>query len=609
MNEANQSATTTDVGSRADPQIARIVSPSLLVPIVLLALSISAAVGGIVYNSATRSLTSESTVRAQTLASALARTVERYAWVPFLLANDQHVSAVLVHPDSLDSQHALDERLADVATEVHAEVLYLLDGKGITVASSNWDQPDRFIGKSFAYRPYFQDAIQGAPGQYIALGTTSHRLGYYLSYPVIVAGRIEGVVVAKLGMEMLEQDWGGIPEIVLISDENGVVVMTNRPEWRYRTIRPLSQEDKNAIQKAQRYLSQPLDLLPMTVDGDHAIVHSGPDRGSYSVATASLAASNSQVHVLVTVGPVWQRALNVAIMTQALLAFLLATWVIFRSRKIKEHWLRALLQRKIEERTQDLLKTNQRLKETQDELIQAAKMAALGQMSASIAHELSQPVAAIRSYSENAQTLAQRGRWDEVCGNLREIVGLTERMGRMSQNLKNFAYRSRGGNDFERVPLEPAVEQCLTLVESYARTIGAALTFDIPKDLAVLAEEVKLEQVLLNLVRNALDAVADAPRRSVHIHAERKDNGVQLSIGDSGPGIPDAIRPHLFESFFTTKPSSHGLGLGLSISRQIVQSLGGRIEAHSPQAEEQSAGQTGEETGGALFVIWLPEAP
>ena len=248
-----------------------------------------------------------------------------------------------------------------------------------------------------------------------------------------------------------------------------------------------------------------------------------------------------------------------------------------------------LLQTEVDERR----RTEDRLRATQNELVQAGKLAALGQMSAAIAHEINQPLAALRTYMASTKIFAQRGDGKQIVKNLDLIDGLAERMASIAGHLKGFARKSEPGRP-EPVSVGRAVEGALFLIESQIKAAGVRLTRDVQPDVWVSGYAVQLEQVLVNLIRNALDAVSDTKRGAIEIAVRADDNTVRIAIADNGPGIPPELIARIFDPFVTTKPVGKGLGLGLSITYGIVQDFRGRIHASNrPQ-------------GGAEIVIELP---
>jgi two-component system C4-dicarboxylate transport sensor histidine kinase DctB len=273
------------------------------------------------------------------------------------------------------------------------------------------------------------------------------------------------------------------------------------------------------------------------------------------------------------------------------------------------------LQKEVAERT----RAEQELRAAHDELIQASKLAALGQMAAGITHELNQPLAALRSFSDNTRVLLERGDQASARENLEAIAALTERMGKITNQLKLFVGRARPRS--ARAPIVRALRNVVALLQK--RLQGVQLEFvlvdadpgvaddadpaasgvrtplnlaDDHPELIAHCDDLRLEQVLINLLGNALDATAgmDPPRITVEIEAAPEN--LSIAVADNGPGIPDDVLPRLFEPFFTTKEMGQGLGLGLAISSSIARDCGGSLIARNAPH------------GGALFVLTLRRA-
>jgi two-component system C4-dicarboxylate transport sensor histidine kinase DctB len=247
------------------------------------------------------------------------------------------------------------------------------------------------------------------------------------------------------------------------------------------------------------------------------------------------------------------------------------------------------LERQVDERTRELRSTNDELKrqiaqrlQAEDELIQAGKLAVLGQMSAGISHEINQPLTALRALSRNTLLLLEGGRTKAVADNLKSVDDMVERMGRITSQLKSFARKTRTAAD--PVDLAAAVRNVLVLLEHRLHAEQVEVLVEVPEGTQVQGDINRLEQVLVNLATNALDAMADSPRRQLAISAEARDGRVRVRVEDSGPGIDPAHLKRLFEPFFTTKPAGQGLGLGLVISSKIVNELGGSLRAQPGEA-------------------------
>jgi two-component system C4-dicarboxylate transport sensor histidine kinase DctB len=245
-----------------------------------------------------------------------------------------------------------------------------------------------------------------------------------------------------------------------------------------------------------------------------------------------------------------------------------------------------------------LQETEHLLRSTQNELVQAGKLTMLGQMAAGVTHELNQPLTAIRAFADNARTFLERDQQQRVEQNLSHISAAAERMGAIIGQLKGFARKSDAALD--TVDLAQSIRASALLLESDFQKAGASLQFDMPQTVQVSGDAVRIEQVLINLMRNALDAVKSSEVKTVVVSLEQDGTDALVRVADSGPGIADDVAQRLFEPFFSTKGSGEGLGLGLAISSSIVQALNGRLTA----ANRQTDGAV----PGAEFSLWLPLA-
>ncbi|MDB5867708.1 MAG: sensor histidine kinase, partial [Polaromonas sp.] len=233
------------------------------------------------------------------------------------------------------------------------------------------------------------------------------------------------------------------------------------------------------------------------------------------------------------------------------------------------------------------------LRATLEDLVHTARMAVLGQMSASITHELNQPLAALRTLSGNAVVFLERGQREEAASNLRIIGQLTDRMGKITSQLKKFARKSPA--DLRPVNVPSVVSDALFLLSQSMRLSAIRIEQQYaPQDLTVMCDANLLEQVLLNLLANAFDAVIDMDNARVLLRGEITRGAARIEVHDNGPGIADQVVPHLFEPFYSTKEQGRGLGLGLAISADIVRKLGGTLTPGRSAL-----------LGGALFTIQL----
>ncbi len=515
--------------------------------------------------------------------------LERHAAVPLALAQDAEVTALLNDPTPARVDR-MNRKLEGIATALGASALYIMDAAGLTLTASNWNGPASFVGQNFAYRPYFRMAIDRGEGHHFALGTTSFVPGYYTAQRVVAENRTQGAVVLKVGFERLERAWAPSQEKLLVTDRDGMVFVTNVEDWRYHA---LPRRLPIALPIVPDGTSEGLDVLPWAFGGasDRIAIDEGGVPRRYLLSSVAVPGGDWTLHSLTGLEPVSVRAQIAGLLAAAAMALTaVAAYALalrraaLAERLTLQEEARAELERRVAEATAEL-------RETENELTQAAKLAALGQMSAGIAHEINQPLAAMRSFADNAVVLLDRGRIELVRANLGEIAELTDRMAAITRQLKGFARRASGR--LGPVSANAAVAQALALLETRLRRDDVTVDTDLPETTVwVTGEDVRLQQVLVNLIGNAADAMRGCPVRRLRIALAAMDGETLLRVADSGTGIREADLPRLFVPFFTTKEAGDGLGLGLSISHGIVEDFGGSLTAAN-------------ETSGAVFTLRL----
>ncbi|PWV61598.1 ATP-binding protein [Plasticicumulans acidivorans] len=558
--------------------------------------------------------------------------LDTYHILPRLLAQEPLVRQLLAAVPTPAQRSAVNAFLADFNQAAGASETYVLDTAGETLAASNAEADVSFVGRNFGFRPYFQLAMAGRAGLYFAHGITSNRAGFYFSFPVREHERVLGVAVVKIGQERLEAAWSQSTSPIVVTDAAGVVFITNRSDFRYHTLRPLDAGARQALQRSRQYGDAPLRPLPVVAerveDGAHTLTlqevdgADGPGKPvRYLLETSQVPSTEWIVHTLLPMDPVAARVGVAVLLSGSVAAIALMLGLLLRQRRqrLRERLAyqarvaqalrkaRDQLEARVSERTRDLTAANARLsreirsRETaehalvkaQDDLIQASKLAALGQLAAGMVHELNQPLAAIRAYAANAVTFLERERPAQARDNLGLIGELTERMATLTAELKTFARRTSD----ETAEIDPrvAVSRALALLEPRLHKDGIELALDLPEQaLTVRANLIRLEQVLVNLIKNAADALHGHPAPRIELGLSRAAARVRLSVRDNGPGIEPEAASQLFDPFYTTKPVGEGLGLGLSISYGIVHNLGGSLHADNHA------------DGGALFIVELP---
>ncbi|QEZ45444.1 sensor histidine kinase [Cupriavidus oxalaticus] len=595
--------------------------------------------------------------RADRYAATLESTLDRYEFLPALVSLHPFVRGLLDSPHDPARVAAANQYLAEVNRRAHASATYVIAANGIALAASNHGQPGSFVGTDYRFRPYFQIAAGGKMGRFYAIGITSDEPGYYLAQPVESNGKVIGVTVVKLNLEWFQRAGSGA-EPLMVSDDHGVIFLSSVPAWQYRTLLPLPPALQAEMESTRQYHGRavtPLPLEPLdspvtrwlaqTTLGANARLVRVRDEARAARTTftpdATLRADRYlelgrtvgpaewTMQVMAPLEPVLANARNATVaaaLAYACICLLLVNWRQRRQRARDMQYSRRLLEaaydeleRRVKARTADLMAINEELEEqvaertraeselraAQDELVQASKLAALGQMAAGITHELNQPLAALRTFSDNTRVLLERGQLAAAEGNLTAIADLTERMGKITSQLKLFAGKARPVR--RPVVVRTALDHVLALLAPRLGAVTVSVAgLDEQPGLSVRADELKLEQVLLNLIGNALDAIASAApaqgRIDIEVQADTVDSGtdsgtVTLAVRDNGTGIAPEALPRLFEPFFTTKETGQGLGLGLAISSSIVREFGGQLSV---------ANMPG---GGAQFTLVLARAP
>ena len=578
-----------------------------------------------------RALRETTTHRMDIYSASLQAEMNRFEYLPHVVALNDQVVRLLRNPTDLSVRNEVNVYLQTVNARAGASAVYVMDTQGLTLAASNWSQPASFVNMNFAYRPYFQDAAKGVPGRFYGIGTVSREPGYYFAQAVAAGDKLLGVVAVKLSLEKLDRSWGHEGERIAVADGNGVIFLSSEPSWKYRTLKSLSPETMGKLQATRQYSEAGL-LSPLGIKQYRRL-----DDGSNIVEVAAeptQAQRNGEavqflVHESRVLGTDWRLLIlselsaartsaTISAALAALTCLLLALLTVYfqqRRRNIAQTIAaRAALERvndeleqNVAQRTEALSDANHNLQaeiaervRAEDalraalhDLVHTAKMAALGQMSAGITHELNQPLAALRTLSSNAIVFMKRGDLNLAEENLDMIARVTGHMGKITSQLKKFARKAP--MELRPVAVLAVVADALFLLSQSENRSGVQIDQRIrPLELQALCDGNRLEQVLLNLLANAFDAVQDAAAPVVLLEASREGDWVIIAIHDNGPGIRKDALPHMFEPFYSTKPQGIGLGLGLAISADIVRDLGGIIQV-----------STSAELGGALLTVQL----
>ncbi len=570
-------------------------------------------VGGVSYTQVVRAVKQEAEQKIKDVASRLEIQLDKYRTLPRVLVLHPAISELLANPEN-ENVRRVNRLLTTYNQSLSSDAVYLMSRDGVTLASSNWQQSDSFIGSNYGFRPYFQQAANGEEGSYFALGTVSRKRGYYFSFPVRSDSEITGVLVVKVALSVIEEYNAEANAPFMVTDNHGAVFYSSHPEWNYTALVALPDAVKAEIIHQQQYGTGTLlkltnkTALPDVLTAESLTLEYQGKPRTYLIAEKTLPQVGWHLIVLTPIIQVY--VLVTGILFGALVLFILVALLsmIWRRNNIAQRQLAAVneqLEHRVEQRTAQLQETNttlmetidiqreteQRLKETQNELIQAGKLALLGEMSASINHELNQPLTAMLTYSETLKLMIKRGKTEGIGETTDEIISLIQKMATMVAQYKLFARKSAG--KIGPVLVADTLSASLSILETKISKMAAHIHIE-PYDntLLVLAEAVPLEQVLVNLLNNALQAQEATAHPRVDITVTIEEANAVITVKDSGPGFSDEQLQKVFEPFYTTK--GKGLGLGLTISQRIMASFSGTIAAaNHPQ-------------GGAVFTLTLP---
>lgn len=508
--------------------------------------------------------------------------LQRNSVVPLLLGRDPALMGALADGNYTHTSR----RLISAQEEIGAASILLLDADGRTVGATDRN----LIGSTHRSAPYFVEAQRASETVFAVSERESGGYEFSFSRAVRQGGRFLGVVVVEVDLMKFERSWAGFSDAVAVTDSEGRIILATEPRWRGRTMNEaLEVQDapsavRRALQATADWAQEPPDAY---LSGEGVLRSEAriPFRGWNLVSFTTYDSVRERVNgvlALVIMG----FAILLAVAFYLLSRRAWSQSVLFQRESAELRQLNARLQREIAARE----KVQKDLAVAEQTLAQSSKLAALGEMSAAVSHELNQPLAAMKTYLAGARLLLQRRRPEEALVSFQRIDDLIGRMGTITRQLKSYARKE--GTDFEPVDMRDCVASALEMMEPQLKSRRLRITRTLPREpVMVMADRVRLEQVIVNLVRNAIDATegADDPRIDLILSAGET---ATLTVRDNGHGIDTP--ENLFEPFYTTKQPGEGVGLGLAISSGIVGELGGRLTA-------QNAPE-----GGAVFEVRLP---
>jgi two-component system C4-dicarboxylate transport sensor histidine kinase DctB len=508
--------------------------------------------------------------------------LQRNSVVPLLLSQDAALIEALISRNYATSS----QRLIAFRDEIGAASIFLLDAEGRTVAATDRTQ----LGTLHRDAAYFVEAMRSPETVFTTTEREGGAFDFAYSRRVLHERRPLGVIVVEVDLHKFERAWASIADAVVLTDSTGRIILATEPRWRGLTIpealaaRPAPSAIERALRATTDWGALPPDAW---IRGEAAMRLDAriPHQGWRITSFTTFASVRERVNAVLAL-EIMGFAILLALAFYLLSRRAQSRSLFFQRESAELRALNARLQREIAERE----KMQASLAVAEQTLAQSSKLAVLGEMSAAVSHELNQPLAAMKTYLAGAKLLLQRRRPEEALSSFQRIDDLIERMGAITRQLKSYA--RKGGEAFEPLDVRDALSSALAMMEPQLKRRRVAIQRRLPRQpVMVLADRVRLEQVIINLLRNAVDATRDTPQPRIELGLTDGDP-VVLTVQDNGHGIADLER--LFEPFYTTKAPGDGVGLGLAISSSIVADLGGRLTAQNVPE------------GGAVFEVRLP---
>ncbi|MEO5360925.1 MAG: ATP-binding protein [Nitrospirota bacterium] len=562
---------------------------------------------------------------------------------PVILAEN---SMIISFCDNPTTAPGINSYLSQFNASVGASVSYIINKNGIVIASSNWDADDSFIGKDYSFRPYYKSAISGIPSNYVAIGVTSKKPGYYASYPVRKDSEVIGVAVVKSKLDSLELGTQEIMGTLLIADENNIIFESNDDMFNFYSMQKLSEGVLSEVKARKQYEGvdlKPLPIIRETTQGSAKIVILSPsltDQREVSLVMegVQLQENGWNVYLLLEVEELDKKILiNMTIVFAVIVVMFVTVFLLInaRLRNIKENFIKHQkeLETKVDERTSELHEINEKLlfelverkrlenalkiktdeletinenlrelvqKEVSEHnkkeqiLIQQSRMAAMGEMIGVIAHQWRQPLNAIGLIVQDLVDAYKFGEMNEEYITT-EVQTTMQHIGFMSQTIDDFRNFLKPSKKIQQFDVNKAIEEIISMFEGVLRRDSVVMSIENPGGYYLTTGYPnEFKQVILNIINNAKDAIVSCRKKGLldkdiqgkititlengTTDTQSQDKKVTIYIRDNGGGIPEDVIDRIFAPYFTTKSEDVGTGIGLYMSKTIIENnMGGRL--------------------------------
>ncbi len=529
-------------------------------------------------------LQKKSTQRIELYQNSLHNELTRFNFLPFVIARDKQLIDW-----SFKRLEKANIALEKIKKASGANEVYIMDDSGKTLSASNWREDSSFVDKNFMFRPYFKEAMAGKNGQFFGIGTTSKKPGFYISTGVKENNKIVAVTVAKVDLSVLENIWVNAGENIFVTNADDIIILSSKKEWKYQTLGPPLKESRLEDIKTKKQFSnqiiKPLSGNVQTPEGELYI-----DNIGYLHQQEKIKDSDWVVHYLTPSsdvrGLVLSSWIKIGLIMLMVTTFALIAWSFQSREKLKSSLkesaklieLNDLLKAEINQRKE----IEKELRVAQKNIKRASKLAAMGELSASIVHELGQPLSAMKTYIASAQLPSRDDK--ELKGYeytiLPKLDALVERMSKISQQLKFFSNDNK--KELTKIDIRDAIKGALIVVSPALEKDNVALLLEFKDQPYIIeADQTRIEQVFINLINNARVAVEHANIKQITITIGIQEQTFIIDVKDTGEGIMEDALNTLFDPFYTNRSSGTGLGLGLTICANIVHEFNGTITAYN----------------------------